>query len=1250
MLNLVVIMTANEPFLTFKEAHAELEKQYPGMYQIELFNTTELDDDKEIYASCVEATEKADFVFINIFGSLSFYKSFLCYFERFKGKKKFFINTTIEEEVAELFGQCQIMREDFKTILKYYKSAGLNNSINLIKWIGNQFGGADVPLEAPVYPKWSGVYDPDYDTADETLYLENIRNSNQPVIGVIMNAMLIQKNNCLHIDALIREIRAKGALPLCVFSEMLPDAELGCMGIKASLQQYMMFEGKPIIDAIINTAGHSLSIISAPGDGSKPKENSIFELFQVPVFQLMTTLQSFEEWNDSVKGIDGLSLSWSVFQPEFDGQVITYPFATTEIEETPLGSRKYSRPVQDRIQSIVALAIHWAKLRHKENRDKKIAIILHNNPPRNDNIGGAAGLDTPVSVCDLINKLEESGIYTQYHFSDGKEIIDTITKGLTNDGRWMSPENMLEKSIDTVKEKQYREWYDHFIPRVKENLVKYWNEPVGDFMAVDQKILIPGILNGNVFIGLQPPRAFEEKAEEMYHSTDIPCPHQYIGVYNWVEKIFQADVIVHVGTHGTIEWLPGKEVGLSKDCFSDICIGTVPHLYVYIINAPGEGTQAKRRTYATLVDHMIPSMVESGVYDELAQMDELMKQYYHARSADPKKLPLIQKEILELGVKINLNNDIGLTDEDMANDIDGCIEKMHTWVTKVQACDIADGFHILGMVPQGDRYRNMLKMLVRNRNGDVPSLREGVCDLLGLDFEALFAAPETPTEDGKSYGILLAEADEVGRELFYALEKQNFEPGAVDDCIAQFQINEQNSTKRIKECLSFVCSYVKPRVMGITDEMENLIGGISGKFVPPGPSGAPTRGNAGILPTGRNFYSVDPGAMPSRASWEIGQILANQLISRYLHDDGAYPKSVSILVYATEAMRNYGDDIAETFYLLGVRPVWLGNTDRVIGIEAIPMSELGRPRIDVTLRITGLFRDAFPNLIERVEDAVNLVASLDEAWDINYIKKNVDEEVADLVKQGIDIEIATKHSLLRVFGDAPGAYGAGVNNVVESKKWNDVTDLGKVYTTWGCHAYGKHIHGDKVPETFALRMKKVSVAVKNESTREFDMLDSDDFYNYFGGMVAAITTHSGSQKPAYIPSTSDTDHIETLTLHEEASRVMRARVNNPKWIAGLKKHGYRGAKQISAMVDFAFGWDATTNVIDDWMYDCIAERYAFDKENTDWMREVNPWALHSVAERLLEANQRGMWNADEDKVEKLKQIYMEMEGDLEDLG
>ena len=515
-------------------------------------------------------------------------------------------------------------------------------------------------------------------------------------------------------------------------------------------------------------------------------------------------------------------------------------------------------------------------------------------------------------------------------------------------------------------------------------------------MAVEDQLLVPGILNGNVFIGLQPPRAFEEKAEEMYHNTDIPCPHQYLAFYRWVDEVFEADLVVHVGTHGTLEWLPGKEVGLSKDCYTDICMGTMPHLYIYIINAAGEGTQAKRRSYAGLVDHMIPPMVESGVYDELAKMDELMRQYYHVRASDPQKLPYVAEEILELAQTMNLTLDLDITDEALAANPEDCILRMHAWVCKVQASDINDGFHILGMLQGREQVRNTLKALVRNRNGNVPSLRQALCALRGLDFETLLAEPETPTGDGKSYGILLREIDALGQTIFQKLDEIDYDAAFIESLLEAFDSAYQADREPLNILLKYVCTDLLPRLQKVTDELDHFIEGINGQFVPPGQAGAPTRGNAHILPTGRNFYTVDPGAMPSRAAWEIGKILGDQLIERYLRDSGRYPESISMLVWATDAMRTYGDDVAETFYLLGVKPVWLGNTERVVGIEVIPLEELGRPRIDVTLRITGLFRDAFPNLIERVEDAVNLVASLDEAETDNFIRKHVAEDIAEL--------------------------------------------------------------------------------------------------------------------------------------------------------------------------------------------------------------------------------------------------------------
>ncbi len=420
-------------------------------------------------------------------------------------------------------------------------------------------------------------------------------------------------------------------------------------------------------------------------------------------------------------------------------------------------------------------------------------------------------------------------------------------------------------------------------------------------------------------------------------------------------------------------------------------------------------------------------------------------------------------------------------------------------------------------------------------------------------------------------------------------------------------------------------------------------------MVPTGPSGNPTRGNAHLLPTGANFYSLDPGAIPSRSAWHIGVKLADQLLARYREENGSYPENIAILIYATDAMRTSGDDIAEILYLLGLKPLWLGGSDRVIGFEPIDPETLGRPRIDVTLRITGLFRDTFPNLIERIEDAVNYVAALDEPCELNYIKKHVERDMQALLTEGMDRHQAYERASLRIFGDPPGTHGAGVKELVYAKKWETPDDLGRVFTAWGCHAYGKNVHGEKRYDDFAKRLGETDVSVKNESNIESDMLGSDDFYNYFGGLVGAVAAHSGEMKPSFIPSTANKEHLELFSLHEEASKIMRARVNNPKWIAGLKPHGYKGAQEVSEMVDIVFGWDATTSVIDDWMYSAIAERYAFNEENADWIRDVNIYAMQNIAERLLEASERDMWNASEEELERLREIYLEVEGDIEGL-
>ncbi|UNC93063.1 cobaltochelatase subunit CobN [Candidatus Contubernalis alkaliaceticus] len=1253
MYRVLFIFGGHDSAYHLQEARQILEQQYPGQFELYFMDTYKIDDDPKEYTRCVQQAHDCDFIFLIIHGGLSYFKKFKDFFESCCGKKKIFINSGIEDEVEELMDRTGLTPREYSNIYRYYAMGGSQNAFNLILWLANRFNQGKFVIEEPIMPRWEGLYDPDEEITHEESHIGIIAGKNKPVIGVLFYTNKIQNNNLEHIDCIINQIKALGAVPLAVYTSITKNDSLGTKGIDWSIDNYLMKDGRPVVDAVINTAGFSLSIMANPGDGTKVVEESILEKLGVPVLQAMTTFFTLEQWEESLAGLDMMSLSSSVYQPEFDGQIISVPVAYSQVVKDHVGEKRIFRPIEGRVAKVCRLAVNWARLRYIPNHEKKVAIIFHNMPPRNDMIGCAFGLDSPAAVYNIVESLKETGIKTDYNFADSAEIINRIIDGVTNDTRWLPSEKILENSAAVVEGRRYRDWFSQFGQKVQEKMISDWGEPPGTFMAWEDKMFVPGILNGNIFIGLQPPRAFKEKAEESYHSTDMVCPHQYLGYYRWIKHVFGADIIIHMGTHGTLEWLPGKEIALSRDCYPDLAIDDLPHLYPYIINVPGEGVQAKRRSYAVILDHLIPSMVESDTYDELASVDDLIKEYYHAQKGSPGKIPYLQEQIWELAEKLELNMDLRVDKQKALQDFEAFIDELHTWVNRIKTSLIKDGLHVFGEVPPGVRFKNMLTSLVRLQNGEVPSLPESICRAKGLDYEKLKSDPTCTWEAGNTSLMILEEIQRQGTELMDELETRDYREHKITEVIEKvfagiYTGAEGTDLSPLENCLRFICSDLKPRLEDTVEELKYLVKGVNGEFVTPGPSGCPTRGMARILPTGRNFFTIDPSAVPTRASWEVGKRLGDDLIQRYLKEEGKYPESVAIVIYAGETMKTCGDDIAEILYLLGIKPCWLGSTERVIGMEVIPLEQLGRPRIDVTLRISGLFRDTFPNLIGFIEDAITLTAGLEEDLKSNYVRKHVLQEVGELVQQGISKKEAEKQASLRIFGCPPGTYGAGVDILINSKKWQEVGDLGKVYTLWGGHAYGRKIHGDKKQEVFAHRLANTQITVKNESSMEIDMYDDDDYYNYHGGMIAAVRTFSGKKPRSYCGDSADPQRPEIRDTNEETARIMRARVLNPKWLEGLKKHGYKGAQEVSGLVDRVFGWDATADVVEDWMYNRITEFYVFNPENREWIQEQNPWALHNIVEKLMEANQRGMWNASEEDLEKLKKIYLEIEGDVEE--
>lgn len=679
--------------------------------------------------------------------------------------------------------------------------------------------------------------------------------------------------------------------------------------------------------------------------------------------------------------------------------------------------------------------------------------------------------------------------------------------------------------------------------------------------------------------------------------------------------------MIHLGKHGNLEWLPGKNAGLSAACAPDAALGDLPLIYPFLVNDPGEGTQAKRRVHATLVDHLVPPMARAESYGDIARLEQHLDEYAQISAMDPAKLPAIRAQIWTLIQAAKLDHDLGLEERPDDDGFDDFLLHVDGWLCEVKDAQIRDGLHVLGGAPTGEARVNLVLAILRARQiwGGTTAL-PGLREALGLD-------------ESKATRTSADTVEEQARALVQAMEDANWSLDAVSSVAADHPAD-------VAAVLSFAAREVVPRLAGTTDEIAHVVAALDGRFIPAGPSGSPLRGLVNVLPTGRNFYSVDPKAVPSRLAWETGQALAESLLTRYRTDNGEWPASVGLSLWGTSAMRTSGDDVAEALSLLGVRPVWDEASRRVTGLEPIPLDELGRPRIDVTLRISGFFRDAFPHVIGLLDDAVRLAASLDEPADQNFVRAHAQ---ADLAEHGDERRATT-----RIFGSRPGTYGAGILQLIDSRDWRTDADLAEVYTVWGGYAYGRGLEGRPARDEMETAYKRITVAAKNTDTREHDIADSDDYFQYHGGMVATVRALRGTAPEAYIGDSTRPETVKTRTLVEETSRVFRARVVNPKWIEAMRRHGYKGAFELAATVDYLFGYDATTGVVADWMYDKLTETYVLDPTNRAFLEEANPWALHGIAERLLEAESRGMWEKPDPQIlESLRQVYLDTEGNLE---
>jgi len=1141
----------------------------------------------------------------------------------------------------EVSADSTVTHEDYHLILQYIKCGGSENYERLILFLANRFTGCNFDVNPPKEPPSEGIYHPKFgylSTLKE--YLAKNYVPEKPTVGILFHHNPLKDGDASLATSLIDSIESHGANAILVFFSV---AAASSRSLRWIVENYFMANSKRVVDVVISLPAHSLAAFLSPSDSP----DSLFKDLGVPVLKAMSTQNTFEQWDASLLGLDFSEVAWNVAMPEFDGMLITVPVATkclSEVDSVTGTSATSNKPIPERLDKLIRLSINWAKLHYIPNSEKKVALIFHNYPPKNDTIGSAAGLDSATSALNLLENLKKEGYLLDYLPESSKQLMDRVINGLTNDERWTSADENAKRAADKISGTQYAQWFSELPLAPKKKLIKQWGKPPGKLFNYNGDLLVPGILNGNVFIGLQPPRGYTTDPASIYHSPDLVIPYHYHAYYRWIRDVFKADVVIHFGKHGTLEWLPGKSVGLSASCFPDIAITDLPNVYPYLIDDPGEGTGAKRRSYACLVDYLIPVMHNADSYEDLAKICVQLQEYYRAKATDPAKLKILRSLIWETVVNANLQRDLDITEEAAFVAFDIFLEQLHAYLNELSDTQITDGLHILGEPPNGIRLDEFLVALTRLNNGNVPSLRQSIAELKRYDYEALLAKRGELRSDARTNGDVINELNSLALELITQFHAADFKVEAIPKLI-QTVLGDNNIN--VANCLSYISAFLVPALMSTTEEITHTLSACSGAYVQTGPSGAPTRGMADILPTGRNFYSIDPRCVPSIAAWQVGLNLGDALLARYLKEEGKYPETVAIVVWATDCMRTNGDDIAEILYLMGIKPVWEASSGRVIGLEPISLEQLKRPRIDVTARISGLFRDTFPSIIHLLDEAVVMVSELKETADRNYIVKHVEKEVAESIGQGIDPIKARQEACYRIFGDIPGGYGSGVNEAIETKNWQDQNDLANIYINWGCYVYGKQNFGLTAPELFKRRLSEVNLTVKNWDQREYDTLQVDDTYSYHAGMDVAIKTLTGKAPRSFYGDSTDPKRVKIRSTAEEIKYCFRARLVNPKWIESLKRHGYHGAAEFSRQMDYVIGWDATEEVIEDWMYTELANKFVLDQKMQDWLNDVNPYALENMVARLIEATDRGMWETTEEMKQKLQKLYLETEGLLE---
>ncbi len=1215
--DIIVLTSADTEIAGLTRAHQDLTNDptsKSNLSSLRLANLLNLSHNYSVDLYIEKTLSQAKLIIIRVLGGPSYWQYGLDEIRRLARanniKLAVISGSAYKDETLDAFSTIDQTTAD--RLWAYLVEGGPDNYTNFLKQAHHLIDEtAPNPAPATPLPK-AGLYWPGEPNITLTSLMEKTSQAPSPqFVAITFYRALLQSGDLAPIDQLIKDLIRQGLTPLPIYASSLKDE------VAKTIISNIFKTARP--QAVINTTSFAISI---PGN---EWTGTLLDQKQTPVLQAILSGSNIDSWQDNPRGLIARDIAMNVALPEIDGRITTRAISFKaqlgfhdDVETNIIGHK----PEKSRTKFVSELAANWAKLARTPRKEKRIALILSNYPSTDGRIANGVGLDTPAGTLTLMQALQKQGFDLHYLPLSGNALISSLQKQSPDKHEWQS---------FTIE--QYETALNKLPKSFQHQVTDRWGAPEQDpaYDQTKQCFSIRALSYGNLIVGVQPGRGAKLDAKQSHHDGTIPPTHEYIAFYLFLRHQFQMHAIIHMGKHGNLEWMPGKALALSNECTPEVLLGPTPHIYPFIVNDPGEGAQAKRRTSAVIIDHLTPPLTRAESYGPLKDLESLVDEYYEAAGVDPRRTSLLGQDIINLATTIGLSKECEIKDTDCP---DTKLQKLDNFLCELKELQIRDGLHIFGQSPTGQQQTNMLLSLTRLPRAAGKEENQSLLRALALDLSLTIDPLITPLGDpyeGPKPPLLTDLIQDPWRTNGDTVERL--------ELLCEQLINDKQQVTpdlpQTCKVLTYLHNHLTPLLASCGEkEINGVIRALDGKFIEPGPSGAPTRGRLDVLPTGRNFYTIDTRTIPTQTAWKLGSQSAELIIKAYTQTHGTWPKQIALSAWGTSNMRTGGDDLAQALAFIGTRPTWDEASRRVNGFEIIPLSELKRPRVDLILRISGFFRDAFPAQIDLLQSAINAVAQLDEDAAANPIRASIEQTTNQLTKDGINPEQAKTQAQARIFGSAQMQYGAGLKQMIhggfQSGKWASREDLADQYITASAHTYGqakdgKETDGQQALAHFKALLKTTNLVVHNQDSREFDLLDSEDFYQFEGGLSAAIEQLSGQTPEIFHNDHSNPENPKVQTLNQEIAKIVRGRAANPKWIEAIMRHGNKGASEMLATVTNLSAFATLTNCVEPHQFEMLFEAYLVDDKVLEFLKNNNQPALHEIASIFQAAIEQGLW-------------------------